>query len=314
MALLASPAEATDTWPVRPAELALRLLPMLGLKPLDVAVAFQLAERVAEQREKFEKLLARCQQECSDASVHDVRVQCRRLIARLLILQEAFPSASVDTVLRDLKRFLKRLGELRDVQVQKQALTNDLGAHPGIAGLWIELGLREQRLIECAGETTHQFKIRKMKKRLLEVEQQLTNPAARLAAKATVSGAIVRALERAYVQVKRRRQAVEHEVPSTVHRVRTAYKKFRYMVESLPPAIAQVSDSQLSAMADYQAAMGKIQDVEVLDAFVVSYGERFPLAASDVHRFRQVLQERRQRLRGEYIAIANADLCFWPLG
>ena len=297
----------------RGAELARRLLPSLGIQPQDLTVAFQLADRIAQQRVKFEKQLAACQKKCSEESVHEARVQCRRLIARLCLVKAAFPSRTVDSVLRSLKRFLKKLGELRDVQVQRLALTDDLSRHPEISGLWIELGRREEELVQQAAETTRRFKIGKLHKRVRALEAELTDPAARLAAKANLSAAIVRALEEAYAEVKGRRLAIKPAVPSTVHRVRIAYKKFRYMVESLPPAIARPSSAQLTAMTDYQGAMGRIQDVEVLDRQVEEYAERFPVAASDLSRFRQVLLERRRLLIDKYLGVADSLPSFWPL-
>jgi CHAD domain-containing protein len=313
MAFARPPMALDDSWRRQPAWLALRLLPGLGIPALDFAVAYQAAERVADQRARFEKSLGLCQHGCDAQSVHSARVQCRRLMARLYLLKEAFPSVTLDSTLRSLKRFLKRLGELRDVQVQKQALTNDLGLHPEVAGVWIELGRREQELMRLVVETTRRFRLGKLARRMRALEAELTDPTARLAAKAHLRATLIRAVEAAYADVNRRRLAIDPSVPSTVHRVRVAYKKFRYMIESLPPAIAEPSASQLSAMANYQAAMGRIQDIEVLDRFVNDYAERFPLITPDLARFRQVLLARRRLLVSEYLGLADSLLSFWPL-
>jgi CHAD domain-containing protein len=51
----------------------------------------------------------------------------------------------------------------------------------------------------------------------------------------------------------------------TVHQTRIAFKRFRYMLESLSPAITGPSRRQLRALAYYQRKMGIIQDHEVLN-------------------------------------------------
>ena len=92
----------------RPAELAGLLLPSLGLLPLDLVVAYQLASKVQEQRVKFVKVFKVCQATYSQESVHNARVHSLRLIARLSLVQEAIPSGTADEVLYSLKRSLKK--------------------------------------------------------------------------------------------------------------------------------------------------------------------------------------------------------------
>jgi CHAD domain-containing protein len=291
----------------------LRLLSELGVAPRDVLVAYQLADAVALQSARFHKLCARCRRSFSEESVHDARVHCRRLIARISLVHEAMPNSALESVIRALKRFLKPLGELRDVQVQKQALTEELTRFPEVAGLWIELGKQEKRLARAAGASIRGFAMGKLDRRLEALESELTDPCARLAAKTGLHEAVVRALEEAYRVVLQRRRQIDPALPATVHRVRIAYKKFRYMVESLPPAVGKASELQLAAMAHYQTALGNVQDVEVLGGFVSDYLHRFPKLGPGLEQFQGHLVERQDGLIGDYLNIADTLASFWPL-
>ena len=51
--------------------------------------------------------------------------------------------------------------------------------------------------------------------------------------------------------------------PSTIHRLRVAFKKFRYMVEIVHPLLENFPQDNLKRMHDYQALMGEIQDADV---------------------------------------------------
>jgi CHAD domain-containing protein len=212
-----------------------------------------------------------------------------------------------------LKRLLKSLGELRDVQVQQLALAAELSRYPEVGGLWIELGRREQKLIQSAARSLDGFKLGKIRRQLEEVQAGLKNPAARLAAKAVLGESILRATQQAFEATAERACDIDADEVSTVHRVRTAYKKFRYMVEALPAALGRPSEAQAAAMAEYQQAMGAIQDVDVLLNLVADHGAQDPGVAWSLESFRKALLDRRTWLVDEFIARADALYSFWPL-
>jgi len=93
-------------------------------------------------------------------------VHCRRLIARLVLIDMAMTSTDLQAAQKPLKRLLKALGGLRDVQVQKDALSAELTRHPEVGGLWIELGRRQQELIRSASRFVSEFNMGKLRRRL----------------------------------------------------------------------------------------------------------------------------------------------------
>jgi len=290
-----------------------RMVCALGIAPRNFLISFELSDAVAEQYAKLEKMVRRCRREFSAEAVHDARVHCRRLIARLVLVEVAISPAGLHAVLRSLKRLLKSLGELRDVQVQKLALRAELSRHPEVGGLWIELGRREQELIRSASRFVAGFKTAKLRRRLEALQAELKNPAARLAAKSVLGDSIIRATQQAFDEVVQHARAISRDDVSTVHRVRIAYKKFRYMVESLPATVGRPSEAQLSDMAEYQQVMGSIQDVKVLLGFLAGYTALRPEVSSSLEPFRQTLLDRRSRLVHDFMALADTLHSFWPL-
>ena len=290
-----------------------RMVAVMGISPQNLLIGFELSDSLAGQFRKFEKAVRRCRLELSGEAVHDARVHCRRLIARLVLIDMAMTSTDLQAVQKPLKRLLKSLGALRDVQVQKGALSAELTRHPEVGGLWIELGRREQELIRSASRFVSEFDMGKLCRRLEVIQAELKNPAARLAAKAFLGDSIIRATQQAFDKVELRAHAIIPDNVSTVHRVRTAYKKFRYMVESLPPTVGSPSEAQLSAMDGHQQTMGSIQDVEVLLEFLTGYTALHPEVAWSLASFKNTLLERRTRLVHDYLALADQLHSFWPL-
>ncbi len=291
----------------------LQLLSDLGIPRRDFLVAYQLADAVSQQWLRFHKMCARCRRDFSEDAVHDARVHCRRLIARVSLVLEAVPNAALDPVIRALKRFLKPLGALRDVQVQQRALRDDLARFPEVAGLWIDLGRREGDHTQSANESIAGFKMDRIERQLKVLETELTDPSARLAAKAVLHDSVVRALKEAYLTVLQRKRQMDPSDPATIHRVRIVYKRFRYMVESLPGAVGSASSLQLEAMGHYQTALGRIQDVEVLKGLVSDYARRFPMLAASLVPFQEHLGERSAKLISDYVGMADTVASFWPL-
>src|SRR5262249_16256250 len=153
-----------------------------------------------------------------------------------------------------------QLGGLRDAQVQKRALACELAEHPDVGGLWLELEKREMDLTNVTAEKLRRFKTTKLTRQLEKLEAELTDPTARLAGKTNLRERVIQAVANSHAKVMERRRAINLLIPATLHRTRTAFKRFRYMIESLPPSVARPSCQMLSAMSDYQDALGKIQD------------------------------------------------------
>jgi CHAD domain-containing protein len=70
-------------------------------------------------------------------------------------------------------------------------------------------------------------------------------------------------VDEAYLTVKQRYGSMDPDRTATIHRVRVAFKKFRYMAECIQPTLPNFPETQLKNMQNYQTLMGDIHDVEV---------------------------------------------------
>jgi len=68
----------------------------------------------------------------------------------------------------------------------------------------------------------------------------------------------------AFLITRQRRNWVNPAQATSIHRVRVAFKAFRYMVEITHPILPDFPLEDLKTMHDYQSLMGEIQDVEVI--------------------------------------------------
>jgi CHAD domain-containing protein len=104
----------------------------------------------------------------------------------------------------------------------------------------------------------------KMRKRIAVAAKQLAILPDTPAVEQKQRDAALRAIEMAFNQVIERKHAIAPGDGSSIHRMRVVFKKFRYMVESLPLPRGRATSTQLKAMNAFQGSMGDIQDAEVL--------------------------------------------------
>jgi CHAD domain-containing protein len=88
---------------------------------------------------------------------------------------------------------------------------------------------------------------------------------------------IVQALDDVYLSARQRLDWVNLSRSATIHRVRIAFKSFRYMVEIIHPLLDDYPVETLKRMNDYQALLGEIQDTEVFAQTLAAYSEAINL-------------------------------------
>jgi CHAD domain-containing protein len=91
------------------------------------------------------------------------------------------------------------------------------------------------------------------------LRQCATNPPAGKSASQSES-----LLSGAFRRVLVLRRQIRRSVPKTIHRMRIAFKRFRYTAELLQPFLPDFTQQRLQRMKDFQGAAGNIQDVAVL--------------------------------------------------
>jgi CHAD domain-containing protein len=122
----------------------------------------------------------------------------------------------------------------------------------------------------------------------------------------------MQAIEIAFNRVVERKHAIAPTDGSAIHRMRVAFKKFRYMVESLAPVRGRTSSKQLKAMNAFQGSMGDIQDAEVLLSNVQGYASaRGSEGEAALGRALEELSRRRTALIETFLRSVDTVFTFW---
>ena len=267
-----------------------------------------LLQSLDDRWQTYRAMLKRCQKKCSEAAVHDLRVATRRLMSTLGILQTLKFDGRLRQARRRLKKQLERFGPLRDVQVQMLAVEERLPSFPELQGLYDQLVKREQKLVERLRAQVKGVKTRKVAKALRATAKQLQ---ATSALQQGQRAAAIHAVEVAFDTVVERRRAIEAADTATIHRMRVAFKKFRYMVEALAPVLEHVTAKRLKAMNTFQDSMGRIQDIETLLANVQAFWHKQQTPEAARSRAYQELIRGRASLIEAFLNLADTLFTFW---
>jgi CHAD domain-containing protein len=264
--------------------------------------------------ESYRAELRQCQQDFSEETVHELRVATRRLIAQLVMIECVTPRSTVQKARRLLKRRLKALGELRDTHVQRLFVERRAARYPELILVRDFLQRRERRLEESVADEVKGFKTRKLDKRISALGQHLARKPAVARGADRLATAVARAATRAFTEVVRRRQAIDPATPSTIHRTRIAFKKFRYMVESLSPDFTGLDKQDLRSLASYQRRMGLLQDLEVMQRCLANFVEKHRGMEDLLRPFSRYLKASRARGVRSFLKSADGVFRFWPPG
>ncbi|MDH3253149.1 MAG: CHAD domain-containing protein [Ignavibacteria bacterium] len=212
---------------------------------------------------KYRKELQRCKKQCSEESVHDLRVATRRLVGWIDVILITTPDKRLKKVRQMLKKQFDVLSPLRDIQVQILSVKTLLSRHPQLEPFLTILLLREQQLLKRIGRIVAAAETRAMSGVFASVKRtmrsRLMTPAFRQAFHTALHGAAAGAFTRSIDCLRK----IDPGNAGSIHQLRVSFKKFRYLVEMLGPLLG-VTKEQLKAMNAYQVKMGDVQDIEVL--------------------------------------------------
>lgn len=205
--------------------------------------------------DRYKTELKNCRDEFSEEAVHDFRVAARRLLASLDLLRALLRDAKIKKIRRMLKDQLDNLDELRDAQVMLAEISENIHDQPSLQPFEDYLLRREKKLMRAARKEIKSLKIGELAKRMRKLAE---------AVGASQPDGLdpLPAVDEAYAGVIQRYGRIDPAQPATIHRLRIAFKKFRYMLESIHPLLESFPQDSLKRMHDYQTSMGEIQDME----------------------------------------------------
>jgi CHAD domain-containing protein len=108
------------------------------------------------------------------------------------------------------------------------------------------------------------------------------------------------------------RRQIRRDDPATIHRMRVAFKRFRYTAEFLQPFLPHFTKERIARMKEFQAAAGNIQDVAVLLERMAKDIKTGDVKPAWVKNLRSELLRRERRAIDSFMARIDELMDFEP--
>ncbi len=259
----------------------------------------------------FERKLERSTKQYSEPGIHDLRVSIRRMLSLLMLLENFTDVPYLLDLKKSLKKMLKSLNPLRDTQVEVSVLKSLVFKFPVLYTFYIHTLNNEMALAEKAG-----IKIRNTDKESMDglafflklfIRQKFSSLG-------FYKEKILNLKKTAFGELTCLYSAAARDDMESIHKVRLALKRYRYLEEALKP-IFSLPKERLKAMKGLQDILGEIQDYTVflnrLNNFIFSQkvipAEKFADALKYLGKMRgeptKILFEKRE----EFILLFSDD-------
>jgi CHAD domain-containing protein len=231
------------------------------------AAAF-LAETGRARIDLFRKRLERAAADpASEVAIHNLRVSIRRVLAWIAVRDALLgPDRDLRAARSSLKALMSPLGKLRDAHVQRDLIRTILpkGDEPSylyavlVAG---DVQLREEKVGGLLG-----------RKSARRIRVPLPTDRTGRGSGADASVAASRHLSMLTRAVRKHRKgALDPSNPDALHRMRLAFKKYRYAWEVLEPLLPRAARNGGKRLHDFQTLLGTIHDCDVILVDVRSF-------------------------------------------
>jgi CHAD domain-containing protein len=212
-----------------------------------------------QRYEKYRAERKRCKDEFSEQAVHELRVATRRMLALIELLRAVTSQPRLKDLRRAFKEQLDSLDELRDTQVMLAEISKTIESLPDLACLQKILRKREKRLLKAAERDVRGLKVNAIAASVKKVRTGLLEAAF----SQDLTTRLLTTVDEAFLTVTQRYGLIDPTLLASVHHMRIAFKKFRYMVELIYLLLPGFPQKNLGEMHAYQSLMGDIQDLEV---------------------------------------------------
>ncbi len=228
-----------------------------------------LLDSLDERAKIYSKKLKRCRDDFSTDAIHDLRTSIRRLLAILDVTAFLTSTSRIEKLSGRLDDQLDGFSDLRDMQVMLDKLSEDIRKLPELEPFQDYLKKREKRRQRADEKHIQNLKPGSIKKRLQKVRKDVGDLSIE-----DVEGKLPQAVDEAYLTVIQRYSELDPAKLVTIHHLRVAFKKFRYMVEAIYPCLPNFPESMLQRLRDYQTQMGDIHDIQVFLETLTEFAEK----------------------------------------
>jgi CHAD domain-containing protein len=269
-------------------------------------------QSLQDRWKRFRKELRSLKKKLTADAVHDGRIACRRLLSTLAAIGPPIGRKHVRGLERDLKKLLGSLGPLRDVQVELETIRRFKSTFSRISSFRSHLLAEENKLGRRVALQTGKLRAKRIRKGVRDIGRRLHQMNGSLRAQSKGARGLLGELDEAFSAVRKKRRALDPTDVATLHRVRVALKKFRYMVEALQPILRSFDPTHLDRLRTLQGRMGDLHDLEVLSAAFRDFmresrSKRFP----HLLPLQKKLLERHNETAEQVIESADRILDYW---
>lgn len=209
---------------------------------------------------KYQKRLTDCNYQPTEDAVHKLRISLRRLLALIELLKSLSPHPSLQKLRKNLKTQLDAFDELRDTQVMLLEITAKQESLPELLPFSQQLQLNEQRLLAQTPTILETLDKAKLQARLNKAHCHLSHTFG----KTSLIPQILTVIDDTYQVAMQRYLAIDVTQPDTIHRLRIAVKRLRYMLEAGQTLLPPMPQNHIEQLQAYLTRMGEIQDSSVL--------------------------------------------------
>ncbi|MGA2296435.1 MAG: CHAD domain-containing protein [FCB group bacterium] len=195
----------------------------------------------------------------TEESVHDIRVIIRRYIALIDLLRELFQNKYLEDARMIFRKQIKIFNPLRDTQVQLIKVSELLNSYPCISDYHSYLVNNEGIMKNNIMESLKDFERDELEGLIFFIKLHIKQNFQ----KHNISmNLLFSKAHNAFQYMMYLYKVADTQGLETIHKVRLAFKKFRYMMEILQPLAPKKVN--LKGMKTFQTILGNIQDNRVI--------------------------------------------------
>ena len=245
-----------------------------------------------------------CRSEFTEEAVHDLRVATRRILALIQLLNSISPRSRLKKMARAFKDQLDEFDDLRDTQVILGELSTILQELPQLDEFETYLRSHEKDMLKDLHKKLKQRDTSEIDSWIRKTRDSLVDET-----KSDLEAQVLDAVDDAFMVVRQRLGWVDLARSATIHRVRVAFKAFRYMVEIVHPLLKDFPPVILKQLNEYQTLMGDIQDEEVFARTLADFTVNAPFP--DQEAVQRYYEKRRSDAISAFVNAMDQLHAFW---
>ncbi len=235
-----------------------------GRKKAPEAGRAYLTASARQAAQKFRRRLKRCRTRDDPDSIHELRVEARRLLVWCDLLLWLRPGGIAGSTRRELKRLLRLLARLRDTQVQLELLEQaPVSLHAATGRLRRSLRREEKRQSDRVRHRCRDTHPLRMVEGLLDEAGSLAAVRRFRGGRTQLPSALLDWMDRLHHRAGSAHAHVAPTRPASLHKLRIALKHLRYGLEAVVPPATPGFAPLVRHLRRAQGILGEIQDADV---------------------------------------------------